>query len=70
VKRITKVDEQSGTTYEEDVDLGDVYDELESLGSSLRNTQRQLVAVLASINISGWAIVVLLLCHVVRHWHR
>jgi hypothetical protein len=68
VKRITKVDEQSGTTYEEDVDLADVYDELESIESSLRNAQRQIVAVLASLNIVGWAIVVLLLCHVVRHW--
>ena len=67
MKRITKVDE-SGVAYEEDIDLADVYDELESIESSLGNLQRQIVAVLASLNIVGWAIVILLLCHVVRHW--
>ena len=67
MKRITKVDE-SGVAYEEDIDLADVYDELESIESSLGNLQLQIVAVLASLNIVGWAIVILLLCHVVRHW--
>jgi hypothetical protein len=60
MKRIEKVDE-SGVAYEEDIDLGDVHDELEAIQSSLQNLQRQVVGVLASLNIVGWAIVVLLL---------
>jgi len=62
-----KVDEESGTTYEEEVDLGDVHDELENIESSLSNVQRQIVASLTSLNIVGWAVVALLVCHV-RHW--
>ena len=67
MKYITRV-EDDGITYEEDVNLGDVHDELENLDLTLSDIQRRMSAILTSVNGIGWVIAVVLLCHVLHHW--
>jgi len=68
MKRVPHYDDEGGEFHEEDVNLGDVHDELENISAELSSINVGIQAVVSTVGFLGGLIIVILLVHIIRHW--
>jgi hypothetical protein len=67
VRKITRVDDDNNV-YESNADIGDVYDELESVTTQLSRLNERLESTKDYMSLFGGLILIILLVQTIRHW--